>query len=134
MDNIPPSNMLRPKRWKILFISSFNKPAICFCLFPSSIIFQFIPIFGRRCKITYFAPFKRTKGRMKKYYRILGYLKQKKGQLGLYFLCVVFATLFGVVSIGMLIPFFELIFNSGDGAADLLKNAPFGQQLTSMVV
>ncbi|MCR6720464.1 MAG: ABC transporter ATP-binding protein/permease [Chitinophagaceae bacterium] len=71
---------------------------------------------------------------MKKYSRIFGYLRQRKGKLGLYFLCVALATLFGVVSIGMLIPFFDLIFETGSGTADVLKNAPFGEQLTTLVV
>lgn len=71
---------------------------------------------------------------MKKYSRIFGYLRQRKGQLGLYFLCVALATLFGVVSIGMLIPFFDLIFETGNGTAEVLNNAPFGSQLTKLVI
>jgi len=71
---------------------------------------------------------------MKKYSRIFGYLRQRKSKLGLYFINVALATLFGVVSIGMLIPFFDLIFETGNGTADVLKNAPFGSYLTQLVV
>jgi ATP-binding cassette, subfamily B, bacterial MsbA len=49
---------------------------------------------------------------MKKYSRILSYLGQYRGKLVLYFLCTVLATLFGVISIAMLSPFFGLIFQS----------------------
>lgn len=50
---------------------------------------------------------------MKKYSRIFGYLRNHRGKLVLYFLCTVLATLFGVISIGMLSPFFGLIFDTG---------------------
>lgn len=50
---------------------------------------------------------------MKKYSRLFGYLKEHKSKLVLYFVCVLLATIFGVVSIGMLIPFFGLIFDTG---------------------
>ncbi|RYG47219.1 MAG: ABC transporter ATP-binding protein, partial [Chitinophagaceae bacterium] len=49
---------------------------------------------------------------MKKYSRIFGYLKNHRGKLLLYFLCTILATLFGVISIGMLSPFFGLIFDT----------------------
>jgi subfamily B ATP-binding cassette protein MsbA len=47
---------------------------------------------------------------MKKYNRVFGYLKQYKGKLVLYFSFILLSTLFSVMSIGMLMPFFELIF------------------------
>lgn len=71
---------------------------------------------------------------MKKYSRILGYLRKKKAKLALYFVCVLLATLFGVVSIGMLIPFFELIFETGSGTGELLKSNPFGAGFTNLLV
>lgn len=71
---------------------------------------------------------------MKKYSRILGYLRKKKAKLALYFVCVLLATLFGVVSIGMLIPFFELIFETGSGAGGMLKSNPFGPGFTNLLV
>jgi subfamily B ATP-binding cassette protein MsbA len=72
---------------------------------------------------------------MKKYSRIIGYLRQKKGQLALYLLCVLLATAFGVVSIGMLIPFFNLIFDSGSAVGvDFLKGMPFGRPIAGFLV
>lgn len=53
---------------------------------------------------------------MKKYSRIFGYLGNYKGQIGLYFLFIILSVIFSVVSVGMLMPFLELIFNGGDGA------------------
>ncbi|MET0393519.1 MAG: ABC transporter ATP-binding protein [Chitinophagaceae bacterium] len=50
---------------------------------------------------------------MKKYSRIFGYVRKHTNKLILYFLCTLLATLFGVISIGMLIPFFGLIFDTG---------------------
>jgi ATP-binding cassette, subfamily B, bacterial MsbA len=63
---------------------------------------------------------------MKKYSRIFGYLKKHKGKLALYFLCTILATLFGVVSIGMLIPFFGLIFETGIASGDAIKSNVLG--------
>lgn len=71
---------------------------------------------------------------MKKYSRILGYLRKKKAKLALYFVCVLLATLFGVVSIGMLIPFFELIFETGSGTGEFFKSNPFGAGFTNLLV
>ena len=48
---------------------------------------------------------------MKKYSRIFFYLGQHKSRLVLYFLCVVLSIVFSIVSLGMLMPFLELIFN-----------------------
>lgn len=64
---------------------------------------------------------------MKKYARIFGYLKNHSGKLALYFLSTILATLFGVISIGMLIPFFGLIFDTGQAAgADMVKSNVLG--------
>ncbi len=49
---------------------------------------------------------------MKKYSRVFSYLGQYRGKLVLYFVCTILATLFGVISIAMLSPFFGLIFES----------------------
>ena len=48
---------------------------------------------------------------MKKYSRIFFYLGQHKSRIVLYFLCVVLSIVFSIVSLGMLMPFLELIFN-----------------------
>ena len=61
---------------------------------------------------------------MKKYARIFNYLKYYKGKLGLYLFCVLLSTLFGVISIGLLIPFLGLIFDTTAlGGASVKKNA-----------
>jgi ATP-binding cassette, subfamily B, bacterial MsbA len=62
---------------------------------------------------------------MQKYSRIFGYLKKYTGKVVLYFICTVLATLFGVISIGMLMPFFNLIFKAGSspGTAMIQSNA-----------
>lgn len=53
---------------------------------------------------------------MKKYSRVFAYLKNYIPQIALYFICSVLAIIFSIVSIGMLIPFLELIFNSGSSS------------------
>jgi ATP-binding cassette, subfamily B, bacterial MsbA len=52
---------------------------------------------------------------MKKYSRIFKYLKNYKPRIFLYFLFILLSTIFSIVSVGMLMPFLELIFN-GDQA------------------
>jgi len=52
---------------------------------------------------------------MRKYSRIFSYLKNYKGSIALYFLCIILSIVFGIVSFGMLAPFFDLIFN-GDSS------------------
>ncbi|MBL7743666.1 MAG: ABC transporter ATP-binding protein [Chitinophagaceae bacterium] len=47
---------------------------------------------------------------MKKYSRIFNYLKDYKGKIALYFLCIILSIIFSIVSFGMLSPFFKLIF------------------------
>jgi subfamily B ATP-binding cassette protein MsbA len=65
---------------------------------------------------------------MKKYARLFGYLKEHKSKLALYFVCVLLATLFGVVSISLLIPFFGLIFDTGSFGAttEAVNNSGIG--------
>lgn len=70
---------------------------------------------------------------MKKYSRIFGYLRRHTGQLILYFICVALATIFGVISIGMLSPFFGLIFDTSFGGGMFTKN-PLGSFLTNTLV
>jgi subfamily B ATP-binding cassette protein MsbA len=53
---------------------------------------------------------------MKKYARIFAYLKKYIPQIILYFLCTVLSIIFSIISIGMLMPFLELIFNTGSSA------------------
>ena len=57
---------------------------------------------------------------MKKYSRIFNYLKQYRTEIVLYFICIIFSIVFSVVSLGMLAPFFDLIF-MGDNAGMVPK-------------
>jgi ATP-binding cassette, subfamily B, bacterial MsbA len=65
------------------------------------------------------------KDSMQKYSRIFGYIRKYSGKVILYFICTILATLFGVISIGMLMPFFNLIFKAGSaqGSAMIQSNA-----------
>ena len=61
---------------------------------------------------------------MKKYSRIFGYLGNYKSQIGLYFLFIILSVVFSIVSVGMLMPFLELIFNGDHGTmGNLAKNS-----------
>ncbi len=62
---------------------------------------------------------------MKKFSRILNYISQYKGKLTLYLFFTLLATFFSLVSLGMLSPFMELLFKSGEvaGQATLNSNA-----------
>ncbi|HVF96153.1 MAG TPA: hypothetical protein VM871_02465, partial [Flavisolibacter sp.] len=51
---------------------------------------------------------------MKKYARVFKYLSQYKGEAFLYILFIVLSILFSVVSLGMLLPFLEMIFNGSN--------------------
>jgi len=72
---------------------------------------------------------------MKKYSRIFNYLKNYKGKIALYFLCIILSIVFAIASFGMLSPFFDLIFKqdkSGFNKTDnplmeSLRNFIFGQ-------
>jgi len=57
---------------------------------------------------------------MKKYSRVFAYLKNYIPQIVLYFLCTILSIVFSIVSIGMLIPFLELIFNTGSSSLGAL--------------
>jgi len=49
---------------------------------------------------------------MKKYARVLRYISQYKSEAFLYILFILLSIIFGLVSIGMLFPFLEMLFNS----------------------
>jgi subfamily B ATP-binding cassette protein MsbA len=59
---------------------------------------------------------------MKQYSRIFQYLKGYKGNIFLYFLFTLLSILFSIVSIGMLMPFLQLIF-TGEGTFKQTNNA-----------
>src|SRR5688572_17785666 len=48
---------------------------------------------------------------MKKYSRIFGYLGRYKSGIFFYFLFIILSVAFSILSVGMLMPFLELIFN-----------------------
>lgn len=60
---------------------------------------------------------------MKKYSRVFAYLKSYIPQIILYFLCTILSIVFSIISIGMLIPFLELIFNTGSSSLGALTKA-----------
>lgn len=59
---------------------------------------------------------------MKKYSRIFKYLADYKGKVGLYFLFIILSIAFSVVSLGMLAPFFQLIFLKDDAGSKESSN------------
>ncbi len=59
---------------------------------------------------------------MKKYSRIFSYLKNYKGKIALYFLFTLLSIIFSIVSIGMLMPFLQLIF-TGKATLDTSSNS-----------
>ncbi len=71
---------------------------------------------------------------MKQYSRIFGYLKNYKGQVLLYFLFIVLSILFSIVSIGMLAPFFDLIFKGDSSSFTTPANNPATEFLRKLMV
>jgi ATP-binding cassette, subfamily B, bacterial MsbA len=71
---------------------------------------------------------------MKQYSRIFGYLKNYKGQVLLYFLFIVLSILFSIVSIGMLAPFFDLIFKGDSKTFTQPANNPATEFLRKLMV
>jgi len=72
---------------------------------------------------------------MKKFSRIFGYLKKHTGNIALYLLFTILATLFGVISIGMLIPFFGLIFETGQTSGTaIIKSNVLGSYITDNII
>jgi subfamily B ATP-binding cassette protein MsbA len=61
---------------------------------------------------------------MKKYSRVFAYLKSYIPQIVLYFLCTILSIIFSIVSIAMLMPFLELIFNTGSSGFVQQSNNP----------
>lgn len=57
---------------------------------------------------------------MKKYGRIFGYLKNYKSKIVLYCVFILLAVVFSIVSVGMLMPFLDLIFTGKGNANSLL--------------
>ena len=68
---------------------------------------------------------------MKKYARIFGYLRHYKSKIALYTLCIMLSIVFSIISLGMLMPFLELIFNAKNAAGGL--NLQSGNPLISFI-
>src|ERR1700755_2837815 len=69
---------------------------------------------------------------MKQYSRVFAYLKSYIPQIILYFLCTILSIVFSIVSIGMLIPFLELIFNTGSSSLGALTQQS-GNQIIKFI-
>lgn len=70
---------------------------------------------------------------MGKYARIFNYLSPFRGQLVMYVVCILLSTIFSLLSIGMLMPFLELIFVGKSGALDLASKSQGGSGLMQWV-
>lgn len=71
---------------------------------------------------------------MKKYSRIFNYLKDFKAKIALYFLFIILSILFSIVSLGMLSPFFDLIFKGDNGGLGNTSGNPFNEFLRNLLV
>jgi ATP-binding cassette, subfamily B, bacterial MsbA len=59
---------------------------------------------------------------MKKYSRVFAYFKNYKGSIVLYVVCMLLSIVFSIVSVGMLMPFLDLIFK-GDSNTSFLSDS-----------
>ncbi|MGB3005394.1 MAG: ABC transporter ATP-binding protein [Chitinophagaceae bacterium] len=71
---------------------------------------------------------------MKKYSRIFGYLKNYKGSIALYFLCIILSIVFGIASFGMLAPFFDLIFKGDSTGLSKTIDNPAMESLRNLML
>lgn len=71
---------------------------------------------------------------MKKYSRIFRYLKNYKGKIVLYFLCIILSIVFSIMSFGMLAPFFDLIFEGDTSSLTKTVDNPAMEQLRSFML
>src|SRR6476646_7194630 len=100
----------------MVLISSCIKPPTCFCLLPSSIN-QCLnisppvrkPAGGVKLVTLPLSQFSATI--MKKYARVFRYIGQYKSEAFLYILFIVLSIVFSLVSLAMLFPFLEMLFN-----------------------
>lgn len=70
---------------------------------------------------------------MKKYSRVFAYLKNYKLKVFLYFLFTVLSIVFSILSIGMLMPFLELIFNTGSSGIIQQSNNPVVSEIRKIL-
>ncbi|HSK12790.1 MAG TPA: ABC transporter ATP-binding protein [Phnomibacter sp.] len=70
---------------------------------------------------------------MGKYARIFTYLKVYKGELMAYVVCIILSTVFSLASIGMLMPFLDLIFTGSSSTLDLAAQSKGGSDIMGWV-
>lgn len=68
---------------------------------------------------------------MNKYARVFTYLKDYKQQLAGYLVCIVLSTIFSIISIGMLMPFLELIFTGNSTTVNAMEK---GKKASAIMV
>jgi subfamily B ATP-binding cassette protein MsbA len=71
---------------------------------------------------------------MKKYSRIFKYLGDYKGQIFLYFLFIILSVIFSIVSLGMLAPFFDLIFKQDDTGIQAKNDNPLINSFRELII
>ena len=71
---------------------------------------------------------------MKRYSRIFNYLKNYKGPIALYFVCIILSIIFSIVSFGMLAPFFDLIFKGDSSSLTKTIDNPAMESLRNLMV
>lgn len=70
---------------------------------------------------------------MGKYARIFTYLSRYRGQLFAYVVCILLSTVFSILSIGMLMPFLDLIFTGKSSTLELAAQSQEGSDLMTWV-
>src|SRR3982750_2414284 len=70
---------------------------------------------------------------MKQYARVFGYFRHYKGKVVLYFLFIILSIVFSVVSVGMLAPFFDLIFKQDKGGTTKTLDNPMMESLRQLI-
>lgn len=71
---------------------------------------------------------------MKKYSRIFQYLGSFKGDIVLYFVTTILSIVFSIVSLGMLMPFFDLIFKGDDAGLAPRMDSPLTVYIRKILV
>ena len=71
---------------------------------------------------------------MKKYSRIFQYLGSFKGEIVLYFVTTILSIVFSIVSLGMLMPFFDLIFKGNDAGLAPRMDSPLTVYIRKLLV
>ena len=70
---------------------------------------------------------------MGKYARIFSYLSKFKGQLVAYVICILLSTIFSILSIGMLMPFLDLIFTGNSSTLELAAQSKDGSDIMTWI-